>query len=107
MPRESDLERQCRLHAQAAGGYLLKTRTPGTRGFHDRLLLLPPGFVAFIEFKHPGGTGRKSTAQALWQRRLEALGHVACTIDRFADFAVLCQKRTVSHVRQKAAARAR
>lgn len=105
MAKESDLERQCRQHAYAAGGYLLKIRTPGTRGFHDRLLLLP-SFSAFIEFKHPGGTGRKSTAQALWQKRLEALAIPACMIDRFDDFRILCRERTTDHVRQKATSRA-
>jgi hypothetical protein len=93
MATESDLERQCRLHAQSLGGYLLKIRIPGTRGFHDRLLLLPPGYVAFIEFKHPGGRGRKSAPQTLWQHRLEALAIPAFEISAYADFCTLCHKR--------------
>lgn len=92
MATESDLERQCRRHAQSLGGYLLKIRTPGTRGFHDRLLLLR-GYTCFIEFKHPSGSGRKSAPQASWQKRLEALSIPACEINSYDDFITLCHKR--------------
>jgi hypothetical protein len=92
MATESDLEKKCRLCAENVGGRLLKIRTPGTRGFHDRLLLLP-GYCAFIEFKSPKGTGRKSVMQHHWQRFMDAMGIPAFEVASYSHFHSICRNR--------------
>jgi hypothetical protein len=92
MALERDLEKKCRTYAEAQGGRLLKIRTPGTRGFHDRLLILPR-FAAFLEFKHPKGTGRKSAMQLHWQTYLTAMGIPAWEVASYTQFCAICRKR--------------
>lgn len=69
MSRESTIEKQCRLHIQRLyRGELMKWVSPGNAGVPDRILFLPNGVVAFIEFKRPGE--ELEPLQAWWQRRL-------------------------------------
>ena len=67
MAYEADLEAWCRMRALQNGGYLLKWTSPGNRGVPDRILLMPR-FIAFIEFKSPGGV--LSALQGVWLDRL-------------------------------------
>lgn len=90
--KEKDLEAWCRKKVIAAGGHMLKWVSPGTRGVPDRIVLLPGGYVAFVEFKTPNG--RMSSLQDVWQRRLSSLGFRAYVIDDKKTFEALVLTRT-------------
>lgn len=69
---ESDLEKKCKEYAEALGGRLPKWVSPGNRGVHDRILLLPGLPVAFIEFKWR--RGRVKPEQERWHQWMRANG---------------------------------
>ena len=78
MAYEADLEKWCREHTVKRGGYLLKWVSPGNKGVPDRLLFMPFGQIAFIEFKAP--KGKVSSLQEVWQARLTLLGFDAYVV---------------------------
>lgn len=85
---EADLEERCRLLVKARGGELLKFKSPGNKGVQDRLLLLPGGFMALIEFKR----AKKSKFQPLqlfWHKRVLDLGHRAWIVSDYKTFKLL------------------
>lgn len=87
MPLEKDLEYKCRLLVKARGGELLKFKSPGNKGVHDRLMVLP-GFAALVEFKKD----RRAKVQPLqdyWQERFTKLGMMSCRIVSLAHFRTL------------------
>lgn len=51
---EQRLERRLRREVERRHGKARKLVTPGASGTQDRLVLLPPGRVWFIEMKAPG-----------------------------------------------------
>ena len=51
----------------------IKLNPFGVKGIPDRLVLLPGARVIFCEVKRPQG-GRLSEHQAIWLRRLHAMG---------------------------------
>ena len=55
-------------------GVAEKLRPATGRGFPDRTLILPGGWVAFVEVKRPKG-GRFAVHQKAWGSRLVGLGH--------------------------------
>lgn len=67
--REEHLEGQCCALAMAHGVYTIKLGRANRRGAVDRLFAYR-GRVAFVEFKHPAGTGR---VHALQKKELDAL----------------------------------
>lgn len=73
--KEKDLERAFVKAVEKRGGLALKFTVPGRRGVPDRLVLLPGGGRAFVEFKHPHGTGRVSKLQDRFAEQLRALQH--------------------------------
>jgi len=88
--REKDIEAKCRFIAIAAGGILWKWTSPGRAGVPDRILILPGGRVAFVEFKAPG---KKPTVQQLaCHRVLTDLGVRVAVIDDPAAFARLIEE---------------
>lgn len=83
-PLEADLEDKCRKLVVSRNGELLKFVSPGNKGVHDRLLVLP-GFVAMVEFKR----SRKAKVQPLqdyWQRRFTQLGLPAFRVSSLQEF---------------------
>lgn len=76
MTLESTVEQRAREKVEASGGLLLKLTC--LRGIPDRLLVVPGGRVAFLEYKRPGEDPRK--LQKYWQRQLKALGFHAETV---------------------------
>lgn len=90
MAGEANLENRCRKYAQQRGGELLKFKSPGNKGIHDRILLMPKGFVAFVEFKNPNKRGRMEPLQEYWQKRFTQLEIRTYIIDSFSDFKALC-----------------
>lgn len=88
--REKDIEGKCRFLAIAAGGILWKWVSPGRAGVPDRILILPGGRVAFVEFKAPS---KHPTAQQLaTHRTLQDLGARVAVIDSPAAFQALIEE---------------
>src|SRR6188768_3431615 len=81
---ESDVERELIKRVKACGGRAEKVTVLGTRGFFDRLVVLPGGVVAFVECKKPKG-GRMSAHQIERARIYKALGAVVAQIYDLAD----------------------
>ncbi|MFP3153404.1 VRR-NUC domain-containing protein [Lachnospiraceae bacterium ZAX-1] len=52
--REKTLERKLVAAVKAMGGIAPKFISPGFDGMPDRLVLLPPGRIAFVEVKRHG-----------------------------------------------------
>jgi hypothetical protein len=69
---ETDLESWAREEILKAGGLMLKTESPGTRGFPDNAVFWSEGVVHFLEFKY--GTGPTAKLQTDMHRRLRAKG---------------------------------
>jgi hypothetical protein len=83
MASESSIENRCRIEAKKAGGILLKVQKQ--RGWPDRVLLMPGGWTAWIEFKRDDG-GIVSPFQDYILHELKKLGHRSMVIDNVADF---------------------
>jgi hypothetical protein len=60
--KEATVEQYLVERVEARGGTAEKVRTIGTRGFFDRLVVMPIGRVFFVELKRPRG-GRLSPHQ--------------------------------------------
>ena len=71
MSNESTLERSVVNYCKKRGLLCLKLAAP-QRGFPDRTILGPDGFVAFIELKTK--TGRVSPHQKQWLGILQQMG---------------------------------
>ena len=52
--REKIIERKFVQAVKAMGGIALKFTSPGVDGMPDRLVILPIGYIAFVEVKAPG-----------------------------------------------------
>lgn len=76
---EQALVRQVRKH----GGIAPKLTSPANAGMPDRLIILPPGKVCFIEVKAPGKKPRP--LQLRQMDRLTNLGCMVRTIDHPAQ----------------------
>lgn len=76
---EKRIEAKLRRDVKNAGGMALKFISPGHAGVPDRIVLLPPGNLVFVELKAPGRKPRP-----LQQKRkiqLEGLGFKVYVID--------------------------
>lgn len=71
--QEKDIEKKLRTMVEAHGGKCLKWVCPGWTGVPDRIVLLPGGWIAFVETKRPKG-GRLSPMQIKWSHWLHDLG---------------------------------
>jgi hypothetical protein len=80
VPLESTVESYLVEQVQLRGGIAEKVRTIGTRGFFDRLILLPGGKIVFCEVKRPRG-GRLSPHQAARIERYVRLGATVAVIN--------------------------
>lgn len=69
---ESYIESRLKAGVEKLGGKCLKFTTPGMRGAPDRIVLLPPGQVWFVETKAP--RGYLDPIQKAYHRHLIALG---------------------------------
>ena len=68
---EKALVRQIRNH----GGIAPKLTSPNNAGMPDRLIILPPGKVCFVELKAPGKKPRP-----LQVRQMERLTQLGCMV---------------------------
>ena len=70
---EADVEKYLVAEVARRGGVAEKMKAIGTRGFFDRLLVLPGGRVIFVELKRPA-RGRLSMHQKLRHNAYVRLG---------------------------------
>lgn len=71
--REASVETYLRSRVADAGGLCIKLNPASYVGIPDRLVVLPDGWIAFVEVKKPKG-GRIGKVQFWWQDRLIGLG---------------------------------
>jgi len=86
--RESAVETELVRRVRALGGRCEKVTVLGSRGFFDRIVVLPGGKVVFCECKRPKG-GRLSPHQISRIRIYELLGAVVAIIKDSADIDAL------------------
>ena len=77
--REKQIEQKLVKAVRAAGGVCPKWVSPGMDGVPDRMVLLPPGRIGFVEVKAPGETPRP--LQNHRHRQLRALGFPVFVLD--------------------------
>ena len=71
--REASVETYLRSRVTDAGGLCIKLSPAGYVGIPDRLVVLPGGWICFVEVKKPRG-GRIGKMQFWWRERLIELG---------------------------------
>ena len=85
---ESAVEAELVTRVRRAGGVAEKVTVLGSRGFFDRLIVLPGGRVIFCEVKRPTG-GRLSPHQILRIDRYKRLGVLVAVVRNSADIDAL------------------
>ena len=73
--REKVIEQKLVRAVKRAGGLAVKFTSPGFDGMPDRLVILPKGWIAFIEVKAPGLKPR-----SLQVKRHEMLRCLGCRV---------------------------
>ena len=76
---EREVEKALVHQVRTAGGIAPKLTSPNNAGMPDRLIILPPGKVCFIELKAPGKKPRP--LQLRQMERLTQLGCMVRTLD--------------------------
>ena len=71
------------------GGVCLKYSNPGVVGYPDRVVLLPGGFVVWVELKSKGR--KPNRVQQLRIGQLRAMGHNVAVVDGKDQVDVLLQ----------------
>lgn len=71
------------------GGVCLKYSNPGVVGYPDRVVLLPGGFVVWVELKSKGK--KPNRVQQLRIDQLRAMGHNVAVVDGKDQVDVLLQ----------------
>jgi hypothetical protein len=89
--KENIIEQELVLRVHQAGGIAEKVTVLGTRGFFDRLVVLPGGQVVFVELKRPRG-GRLSPHQILRAKLYKSLGAVVVLISSREDIDALLER---------------
>ncbi len=69
---EAAVERKLVEGVRKKGGWALKFVSPGTAGVPDRIVLMPGGFIIFVELKTD--TGKLTKLQEITHLRLAGLG---------------------------------
>ena len=72
---EREVEKALVHQVRKAGGIAPKLTSPNNAGMPDRLIILPPGKVCFIEVKAPGKKPRP-----LQLRQMDRLTNLGCTV---------------------------
>lgn len=76
---EREVEQALVRQVRKAGGIAPKLTSPANAGMPDRLIILPPGKVCFVELKAPGKKPRP--LQLRQMQRLTNLGCMVSVID--------------------------
>ena len=82
--KEDVVERELARRVHALGGRCEKVTVIGSRGFFDRIVVLPDGRIWFVELKRPRG-GKLSEHQKQYRDVYTALGVVVVLIKNSAD----------------------
>lgn len=82
--RESAIEAELLRQVTAMGGRCEKVTVLGSRGFFDRLVVLPGGRIIFVELKRPRG-GVVALHQKIYARDYKALGAEVALVKNQAD----------------------
>lgn len=77
--REKEVEKYFVAKVRNLGGLALKFVSPGFSGVPDRIVLLPGGFISFVELKAPGKEPRP--LQVRRKKKLEDLGFRVYIVD--------------------------
>ena len=77
--REKQIENKLTIEAKKLGGIAVKFVSPSFDGMPDRLVLIPDGYIAFVELKAPGKKPRP--LQLARHRLLRSLGFRVYVID--------------------------
>lgn len=85
---ERELESKLVKEIKKRGGQCLKWVSPGAAGVPDRIVILPDGFVYFVELKRPKG-GKQAELQKYWARQLTNLGHEHAWVTTHEQLAAL------------------
>ena len=88
--RESVIERHLVRVVRERGGECLKFTSPGRRGVTDRIVMLPGGFVAFVELKAPGEKPRAD--QVRFHTRCFELGATCLVFDSKSEVDIWIRK---------------
>lgn len=102
MPLEKDLEEKCRQLVRERNGEFLKFKSPGNKGVHDRLLVLPY-FMAVVELKR-GKSAKVQPLQDYWQQRfteLHAPAYRISTLEQFFDLMAYADERRRRALRRR------
>lgn len=86
--KENKIERYLCDCVAALGGVAEKVTVLGSRGFFDRLVILPGGRIIFVELKRPRG-GRMNAHQRQYRTRYAALGAAVALAKTEADIDAL------------------
>ena len=73
--REKVIEQKLVQEVKKVGGLAVKFTSPGFNGMPDRLVILPKGWIAFVEVKAPG-----LKLRPLQVKRHEMLRHLGCKV---------------------------
>ena len=84
---EKELERKLVKRMEQAGCMALKFTSPGHAGVPDRLLLLPGGFVVFVELKREGAKPRP--LQEFMLNKLKKMGFRCLVISTEAEIELI------------------
>lgn len=89
MKREHDVEAFLKAEVERRSGKAVKLKFIAMAGAPDRLILIPGFLPAFLELKHPDGSGVLSEQQAHWiavLRRCGVRASVASTASEVLAF---------------------
>jgi len=98
---ESEIEKYLRVKVSQAGGVTEKVTVLGSRGFFDRLVLLPGGNIIFAEIKKPRGSVT-SVHQRARHELYRHLGATVTIIKTFADVDLLVDQAANGSVQKSA-----
>jgi hypothetical protein len=81
---ESAIETELVQRVRAIGGVAEKVTVQGSRGYFDRVVVLPGGMVVFVEVKRPKG-GVVAAHQQMRAERYRLLGAVVALVKDSGD----------------------
>ncbi len=80
---EKELEKKFREAVRREGGKAYKFVSPGNDGVPDRLVVLPGGYIGFVELKQKGK--QPTPLQTLQMQHLKNLGCLVVILDKPED----------------------
>jgi len=91
MALESELEKAVCKWVESLGGRALKLKLENERGFPDRTIILPHGFIGFVELKRASGSTKKYEQQKRKVDWLKAMGLPAAFCSTLEEVKEFCK----------------